>query len=1815
MTVARVHIPGIELGEELGRGAFSTVYRGRGRVRDYAVKVPRWRARSEREFLAEAVALARVSDPGLPAVLEVGESDGVPYLVMELVEGESLAERLRHGPLGQAGTLKVARSLARALEAIHRRGLLHRDLKPRNILLDDVAGRVWLVDFGFVTAIEGPRAQAAGTVGYVAPEQLDGRGVLDGRVDLYALGCTLYQCLTGELPPAPDRRAPSPSELARELHRHGSSADTARIVSTLLEPNPDDRYPSARALGEDLDRVAGGRAALAESEPDPDGEGELDRMPLVGRDVELARLKRAWDAATEGRGGTLLVSGTPGSGKSRLARILAKEARDEGTGLVLSAKAEATDPRPFPLLADLFGDFLRRLRSQPSAVREPIEERLRQAAAGPLGPLVGAVSRPLARLLGVAGPAPAVRDVQGAFAESLAQFFVRLAQSSPSVLICVDDLHWADAVSREVLVRAAHQAPSVPLLIVATARTEELDGVALARFTRSLGRDRLAQLPLAPLSEADVSDLVRSYLGGGEVEAAVVQRVVALADGTPLGTLELVRSLLEHGALLPHWGTWRLEPAAAEHIALPLGTRRLIEERLAALPPATRGVLEQAAVLGSRVAAADLAATVGVDLSDLAAVLADLTRTGVVERSGRGVYAFVHDSIREALLRRLERDRFQDLNQRAAEVLDQRGDRSADVVYAVARHYAAGHVERAAERVYDANRLAATLAFDRFDNEASMRFFAAAARAAELAGFVPEEPFLRSQGEACLRVGALDESLAAFERALSVAPGSLARGRLLGRIAWVHQSRADADRAWPTLERAFAALGCRMPQEEARSGATTLAQWGRASLPSSLTAAGARLAPQERERLEILCDLHYQNARLGIEYGKPLRLVQSTLQVLDVAGRLGRSRGLARGQAMYGFVLTVLGRRERGRRYLERGRAMAQALEDPVTTAYCTQLQSTAACWAGDLDEAIALAEACLDEFGPWLDFSDYCMIAYNVHLIESVRGRNHRALAWIERASERIRRQGRPPEVFAIIQCAMEASLVAQGRTDEADRWTERLGLDARPAPAQGFYETVIAGPRARRFTDTGDLGEDFEDLVRSFESEGHDPKKAHLALGEYFIHVAHGRVHQCLRAEPKDRPRLVAALGRALADLRGAARIPLFQAHLALIEGYYAWLSGDRDSAEGSLREAERRADRETCPWVLYGVARARAHMLRADGRVEAAQERARVAALLAKEHRAVHRYRFIVEEFGVRLELPSSVYLQPSDAAGSRQNAPSSRHLHTLLQISRATTRELELEHQARAVLDELIQTLSAERGFLLFEHETSPELAVLAARTRRGEDAADMGAEPRAIVERVRRNGEPHFDVRREDVERIDREHSGRVISVPLFLRERVVGVVYLDRTELDPAFSRADGEFLQALANQIPVALELTRSLQEREQLEESLRQSQKMEAIGQLAGGLAHDFNNMLTAIEASVAMLLSQPGVGDDSGVELRVIREASERAASLTRQLLTFSRRQVLAPEPLDLNEIIEQLMSMLRRLIGDHIEIELDLARDLYPVKTDRAYFEQMIVNLAVNARDAMPGGGTLRLETRNTQVDGAHVERKAELAPGAYAQLRVSDTGEGMSEDVQAKVFEPFFTTKQRGSGTGLGLTTVYGFVKQSGGHVELISRVGKGTTFCLYLPKSAEERAQVSLPATVEGQELAQETVLLVEDEELIRKALQRILTHAGYEVYAAEGGKQALDVVRAHDGEIDVVVTDVLMPGMNGPRLAEQLAAIVPHVPVLFISGYTDGQLVSQGILKPGVSFLQKPFSSSTLRERIQELVRGSPTTPGAKTKAARVET
>ncbi|HTU60444.1 MAG TPA: ATP-binding protein, partial [Polyangiales bacterium] len=587
---------------------------------------------------------------------------------------------------------------------------------------------------------------------------------------------------------------------------------------------------------------------------------------------------------------------------------------------------------------------------------------------------------------------------------------------------------------------------------------------------------------------------------------------------------------------------------------------------------------------------------------------------------------------------------------------------------------------------------------------------------------------------------------------------------------------------------------------------------------------------------------------------------------------------------------------------------------------------------------------------------------------------------------------------------------------------------------------------------------------------------------------------------------------------------------------------------------------------------------HMWKARGELPRAREQARVAAQLAREYGPPARLRAICEEFEL--------------AEHAQTENPSIRqHLDALLHIAHASGRELSPRHQAQFVLNELLQTLHAERGFLFLADTESSALRRLAARGHDGQElSAELSPAERNLVEQVYASGRTALAAPALVGERVG-------VAVALVLRELVVGVIYLDRSSAAGAFSAEAVTLVEALANQVPVLLELAHALRERARLERNLREAQKMEAVGRLAGGIAHDFNNILGTIEFSASCLTEH--VPEEGAEDLADIRAAAKRGAALTKQLTLIARGKQPPRERVDLTHALAEVEPLLNLMLRGHVHLDLQLPEGPLHALVEPSQIERLVMNLCRNASDAMPNGGELTVRLSRTDASPSQLE--AADGQRGFAELYVRDTGIGMNEETRARIFEPFYTTKSDAEGTGLGLAIVYAIVQQCEGDISVVSAPGRGTTFRVFFPLCDDESALLTSGYELtSGAPLQGTSVCVVDDDETYRTMLARALHRAGYSVLTASGGKEALHVIANAPALPELIISDLNMPDLDGLSLVTRLRADQPDLKVLLISG---SPLAEHAEL--GTRLLQKPFSAQVLLREV-ELVLEEPLAPDA---------
>jgi diguanylate cyclase (GGDEF)-like protein len=1459
----------LEVLEELGRGAWAVVYRARRHGVEYAMRVPRGPAVVDQHalnaFRREAAMQASVVHPGMVRVYEVGAAHGRPYLIMDLVEGQNLGSLLAGGPLDEMRILTIAEQLAGTLAAAHQAGLVHRDVKPENIMVRR-DGRVKLVDFGLAAWGASEDDVVAGTYAYMAPEQMGMlKRVVDGRADLYALGAVLYHCATGRPPfvsidvgelmrlhtvvPPPDVRQFRP-----EL-----SPAFAAIVAKLLAKDPDDRYQSGQGLAADVRRlVAEGTGEVFPLGLADAAGGQID--VFVGRAAELAELLGRWDRARSGHGGIAFVSAPAGGGKSLLVRqmVAAVRAGDaHGPGVVvLGAKTDADEAVPMAPLRAAVERYLGEVNELPQPARDEALGWVR-AAAAPMAALLRTLSPALAALLEV-GEAPD-GDRQEQFPVAVAAFLVDLARQAGGAVVYLDDVQWLDPGTKFVLRHLVEDLPDAPLLLVAAARTGGDTDSAVASLTAELDRAIDTRVELQPLDEAAVRDFVATRLGGAKVTSQVVGQLVARSGGNPFTLGEYLRAAIEGGVIRPFWGVWTLDEGGLDALELPDNVMDLILSRVDGLARRSRTVLAAAAAIGMRFPPDQVAEIAETDQGHVLEVLRLASSHGLVESSEDGQYSFMHDRMREALLADLPDVALRTLHQRIAEMLAARPVDLPQHAYAIARHYQLGHTDQAPERVVEACLAAGQRALAEYAPVEALDFLRSAQAAAALAGTEPGSTLYAALGTACLRTGGFTEARRWLELALTTESDRLRRAQLYGQIGDAHAGNSDVDETVIAARRGLAELGRPLPTNRLLLVLSTFVLFLRGLVASRSIGGFGTASGRDRERYQLECMLNGVGASAAA-VGRHTMVTMACLVLRQVypANRLGVSLQYIQAHIQLAGALLMVGSKRAGDRHYQRMHALAASLGDPRAVAVVDwQEAAVRSAVSGNQVEVRDRLRRVLGGQGRWLEAREYQMASAALCVPLTQCGFARESLVWYER----LRREGlnnyQQPRGHGLVVAAAATSALLGNERDAAAqlRATQSFlaELPGRNAISIDYLWVVLMVA-----VEQSTLGAEFENAATELRMRRLRPRWVWPTQRFLWLYLAQGRLVQCQTAPPEDRPARLIELRAAIRQLRKAASTAFLRAHYYTLDAAYLQLTGLPDRALARLAKAEQAAWGLDAPLLQYDMARVRARVLRSLGHVGEARWQAGIAATLAMEHGWEHRLRWVRAEFGVGDASPHST------AASSASGALNRRRLDALQQVSLAAATILDPLELARVALDETLRIVGAERAFLFLIDDESQQLVPELGRDAAGADLQALTAYATSLVERVHLSGEPLVVTSDEEGRALGTysaaAHGLRSIMVaPLQLKGQLRGVVYLDSRVAEGIFTSDDVDILMAIVNHVAVAMETAHAValkgavqaaQQQRDLAESLRS-----ALAELSETLEPD--EVLKRLLATVAVIV----------------------------------------------------------------------------------------------------------------------------------------------------------------------------------------------------------------------------------------------------------------------------------------------------------------------------------------------------------------------
>jgi diguanylate cyclase (GGDEF)-like protein len=1426
----------LEILEELGRGASSVVYRARRDGRDYALKQLRRASTDEdrgwRAFQRESSLLASLSGPGLPRVHEAGVGESGPYLVMDLVEGRRLTEVLVAGPLSMERLVGLATDVASALDAAHGVAVVHRDVKPDNILVT-AEGAAFLVDFGFAARVSGPDADhAVGTLRYSAPEQSGMlQRVVDGRSDLYALGVVMYECATGVPPfagndagellqlhatvPAPDVRVDRP-DLPPAL---------ARIIAKLLAKDPDERYQSASGVLADLRRLVAGEDFTVAGNDAPAG-GRADHR-LIGRDVEFRALADRWRLARRGRGGVVLVQGPAGSGKSRLVREVAALAGTDG--VVLHGKAGSDDAVPLSPIREAVERYAASVRELPDADRATATARIRDAA-GPGAALLAPIGPQLAAVLG----ATPLRDESrhDHFIVAVATFIAELSRSVGGLVLHLDDAQWFDGATLAVLRHLGAGLADQPTLVLLTARDDAEAETVVAGLRTDLGVTLDLTVTMAPFDVAAVGDLMMSAAGGLAISDDIVENFAARSAGNPFTLLEYLFASIDAGLLRPSWGSWLLDAGGLAELELPHSALDLVRQRVVALDTQSRRVLAVAAVFGPRFSCDTIAAACGMTPTLVRDIVAEAVGRRLLGPDGRGRYAFLHDCIREALLGQLDHDTVAQAHEDIANALDHVGSQDSETVYALARHCKYGLAQdpqRLHRTAYAAGRLALA------DHLPAL----AVTYLEQAAAYVTDEDadLYESLGVACHRVGRFADAVTFLRRALAATTAPTRRAAILHLIARVHDSTWDTPAQVAVAREALAELRRPLPANTLLLLVTTFWLFTLGCLIAVTGVGYGTVRGSRRERYRLLTDLHDVAAAGYTRQLKPKVAAVIGLRDMFLANRLGTVAENARTTAGLAYLFRAVGLPRLADRFTERGARLSRATGDPRLIAYAAWLDGLSVQDTG-ADKGARLLRA-LDEHGRWLDVG-HVLDGLSVLCTDALlRGDLAEARALLARWHAVVQEAG--DQLGRNAMHAIEGSVDAlRGHLAQAEASLDRL----QAAPGKPLWEKVdLVVAMAQRAVESGDDAIGLDRAAADFDSLRLDPRDLFPAQRALFVCFAFGRLAQCRTSGPAELGDRIDAAERAVAVLGKVADRPLLVAYHHVAKAGLLLANGRVGAALAELNRADPVTRRADAPLVAFEIARLRARALRGERTMGESGRQASLALAIAHHHQWPHRARWIITEFGDPYRAGMADH---GKAVGSVATAGSDDRdrLAALQQVALAASRVLDPAELIRVAFDETIRILGAERAFLFLAEDNKDVLMPGGGRDAAGNDLRELDAYSTTLVERVRRDRLALVVTGTEEGLALGSEsamHHGlcSMLVAPLQLDGRLLGVVYLDSRIAKGIFTDDDVAMLAAITNYIAVALETVRAAQLQTEVSAARRQRDLAEALSTAMGEIS----------------------------------------------------------------------------------------------------------------------------------------------------------------------------------------------------------------------------------------------------------------------------------------------------------------------------------------------------------------------------------------
>lgn len=1552
--------------EEVGRGARSIVYRATHQGQEYAVKFFFGGAvspESIRLFRREAAIHASLRHPAIPIIFDVGEHQGRPYIVSELIKGNTLSERLATGRLSIAETLKLACTVASVLKLIHRNGLVHRDIKPRNILVDD-QGAFKLIDFGLAEQDSFDNSGCAvGTFRYSAPEQA---GMLerpvDGRADLYSLGVVLFECLVGTPPFEAE-------DIADLLHQHAAMrpppvqslrsdcpARLSALVARLLEKDPDERPASAQEVLTNVRNMASDPTLLAparQSAPQlllpliAESDGGSGQDSFVGREAELRLLDSIHTSLSQNNGGILLMTGPVGSGKTRLIERAVDGFEAQGTQ-VLRAKCRSSDPFPLGPIRDALHLHLSASPRPTHGTTGAAEGDPSIASAGNTNtePLESASARILSKEQEAEG-ARAVHnettlfallnsntsqfsDAPEQFFHALGDYLFQMSEASGKLFLWIDDAQWLDQTTIDALSIMASRLHQSSLFLILSARKEDGYLTTLRSLERRLSSAHVRRIELEPLSERQIHSWLTERLGA-PLSSEFVDQITQLSQGNPLAVWQYILTLRDGGALIPRWGRWVVDERLRSDLPFPNDLCTLVVSQARMLSDACKEVLSVGAMQGLQFDPECLLPILAKGTyRDVQQALMEAREAHLIERVPNSQYViFVHDTVRETLRQYMPFSE-EVFHRRAADVLDQQAHLDGRQLFERAHHYIHGYYE---ERPHDTFLACLDGAVQAVTDHAYPHAWELLTFAGNL-NILPEMSpatrlsYHRTRGGAAFNTDRIDEAISQLQLAVELCSEpherAILREQLIRAAVFTFNTKVGTEE----MEKAFQELGLFLPSAHIKDPALlqahllSMMQQNDALLDSGEGYGSAQGMSIDQYKVVIrLCDS-------GFLIGYYTRNMPFAMQcgILSVVPSfmLGDTLESCQGFATYAFMLGLLGQKAKVFQYVDRTLSLAKRLNTPQAMGVALCQSGLAHHLVGNSELALQYQREAFEQYGRWLTPILYQNCVVDLSWNAYIRGYSEEDLTVSQTSLQRLQHQRGTFMAGYVCRAssAAMASAATLGQYRLAAQYLREVEELRALIPADRPVPWVsVAGYKVNYYLTQQDFGAEFEEAVAQHRAWQIPPQRSTLHSKQFYVGHAYARLYMLRRQRMEEYDQTLANLRNAVADLELTATTETLKAHLMVLKANLSWIDGDWQGAWRILDDARLLTCEVDNPWAMYEESVTRALMLRERGHLKAmAMEivKARQIAVNGKWHPRIHWLQATFQSeasTSTQVLEPVQTHTQTSVIGGKLSQLQ--RQLDALLSLSRASASVLDPDALARIALDESARILGAERAFLFVMNGPNRELEFQCGRNAAQQDLLEPTAYSRTVLQRVLLQGRPVILSTRSDAAALESESVvaydlRSVLAAPLCVADQVQGVIYLDNRMARGFFSQDHAELLRAMGGYIATALQTANSArlksqlqveQERRRLAETLRELQSsLTATLNLNEGLARLLHALSRELVFDQALIVIQ----GDSKVEFCVSSGFPSdeipgfyHDMPLLAQQLTEQEVQILGPE----------------------------------------------------------------------------------------------------------------------------------------------------------------------------------------------------------------------------------------------------------------------------------------------------------------------------